>query len=667
MQDGGGAKQQIVEKLKNSTNILVTVSSNPSVDELSAALGLTLILNKMDKHATAVFSGAIPAAINFLQPEKTFENTVDSLRDFIIALDKEKADRLRYKVDGDMVRIFITPYRTNISEKDLEFSQGDFNVETIVALGVEEREELDRAIAQHGRILHDATVVTVNTKDGSSNLGSVDWQDTNASSLCEMLTGLSEALQAGVIDEQIATALLTGIVAATDRFSNAHTKPRVMTMAAQLMAAGANQQLIATKLENSHVIQPAAPLPTNNDGSTNLKENASAKLKREEEEAKAAGTAETPKKSNDGEIQIAHQDGQDDAAVPRRLSSDMTGMTLEQIEQTTRDNARGAAERALDGVVGQGDLPMAAPTPTLADLERELKKGNQGMPAQPVAPPVQAPMPPMPPQPPVQAAPPSSPAPEAPKKSYTGEPPSWMGKRIEPPTMGGVLSATSEEAMLNKMQAEEEDRNRTILSHDHPVGGSQASPFTAPPAMPSLPSGPTIDNSLAPPQPVPLPPTPVAAAVAPNMPDQLPPVAAPAAGLGSDVDAARDAVNAALGMQPFDPSGHPLQSVGAAPLSPIGGSASDSTMLGYEQTPTPPPIGLPASMPPVAPPSFGVPTPPPLPDMNSLPPLPAAPTQNPMPPSIGGLPPTPNNQPDPFGPPPMQPGNDPGQFRIPGQ
>lgn len=116
----GNAKQQIVDKIKNSTNILVTVSNNPSVDELSAALGLTLLLNKMNKHATAVFSGAIPPAITFLDAEKTFENTVNSLRDFIIALDKEKADHLRYKVEGEVVKIFITPYRTTITNEDLE-------------------------------------------------------------------------------------------------------------------------------------------------------------------------------------------------------------------------------------------------------------------------------------------------------------------------------------------------------------------------------------------------------------------------------------------------------------------------------------------------------------------------------------------------------------------
>lgn len=51
-------------------------------------------------------------------------------------------------------------------------------------------------------------------------------------------------------------SLLTGIVSATERFSNDHTTSRAMTMAAQLMAAGANQQLIAAKLEEANDIGP---------------------------------------------------------------------------------------------------------------------------------------------------------------------------------------------------------------------------------------------------------------------------------------------------------------------------------------------------------------------------------------------------------------------------
>ncbi len=262
-------KQQVVAKIKESANILVTVSNDPSVDALTAALGLTLIFDKLGKYGTAIFSGAVPPAISFLAPEKTFDNTTDSLRDFIIALNKEKADHLRYKVDGDVVKIFITPYKTTISSDDLEFSQGDYNVELVIALGVDNADHLDKALENHGQIFHDATVVTMTVGDQTSTLGGIDWHDPNSGSLSEMVAGLAEDLKVdektSLIDAPVATALLTGIVAHTDRFSNEHTSSRVMTLAAQLMGAGADQQLIATKLEESHEI--ASP-PTTQDAAS---------------------------------------------------------------------------------------------------------------------------------------------------------------------------------------------------------------------------------------------------------------------------------------------------------------------------------------------------------------------------------------------------------------
>lgn len=243
-----GELGQIVDKLKTANNVLVTISTNPTVDQFAACIGLTLVLNKLGKHTNAVFSGAVPSTIDFLQPEKTIEKTTDSLRDFIIALDKSKADKLRYKVEDDVVKIFITPYRTSISDKDLKYSQGDFNVDAIVALGVHERNQLDSAILAHGRILHDAVVISINTNTGSK-LGSINWVDHKASSLCEMVSDISRELSANVFDNQNATALLTGIVAETDRYSNEKVTPHTMSVAGVLMSAGASTQLVSSKLE----------------------------------------------------------------------------------------------------------------------------------------------------------------------------------------------------------------------------------------------------------------------------------------------------------------------------------------------------------------------------------------------------------------------------------
>jgi hypothetical protein len=242
------AKAQLADKLKSANNVLVTVSRNPSVDQLAACLGLTLLLTKLNKHAAAVFSGEVPSTIEFLKPDETIEKNTDSLRDFIIALDKSKADKLRYKVEDNVVRIFITPYRTSISDADLEFSQGDFNVDVVVALGVGRQEDLDEAITAHGRILHDASVASINVA-GDGGLGSIIWRDPQASSLSELVTELAQTLGEKLIDNQTATALLTGIVAETNRFSNDKTSSQTMSASATLMAAGANQQLVATELQ----------------------------------------------------------------------------------------------------------------------------------------------------------------------------------------------------------------------------------------------------------------------------------------------------------------------------------------------------------------------------------------------------------------------------------
>lgn len=63
------AREQIIAKLKDAQNVLIAVSNNPSVDELAAALALTLAINKADKHATAVARGKMPDSSGISKPK----------------------------------------------------------------------------------------------------------------------------------------------------------------------------------------------------------------------------------------------------------------------------------------------------------------------------------------------------------------------------------------------------------------------------------------------------------------------------------------------------------------------------------------------------------------------------------------------------------------------
>lgn len=642
-------KQQIAENIRDATNILVTVSNNPSVDELSAALGLTLLLNNLDKHATAVFSGDIPPAIKFLDPERTFENTTDSLRDFIIALDKEKADHLRYKLDGDMVKIFITPYRTTISSDDLDFSQGDYNVELVVALGVENQEHLDKALESHGKILHDATVVTLSAGEQVSNLGSLDWRDENASSLSEMLVSLSEAIRSDkkLLNKSIATAFLTGIVASTERFSNVRTSSRVMTMAAQLMAAGADQQLIAAKLEESHEI------PRQKQESADTKKSGNKSQKKQQN--KKADDDKQASKKDDGSLVIDHQKSGD----------------LDEVGRQTREEGLAASQRRA---------------------ERELEK--QAQQAEVTEQPAEA----QPQSQPTDAAneTPQPPAEQPTEASLRGAV-DWNAKapqEIPEPLLGGTLNATTEQAETEKKRQAEADQNKTILKHTYlgdaspssynsPLNGamedknaeaaqkvdvfggdkgtntstSQAQTLNPLPPLPQVESDPSQAQSTP------------ASSPTPELPKPQPNPAPTAPQTLADLDAknramspndARAAVEEALAEQ------------SPAPQPPVATTPQPQTPV--EQQPAPQ-----ASVP-SSPSDSTLPPPPPLPDFSALPPPPTF-----------GVDPTPQqdqigDQPqilgDIFGAPqqqqagqqPQQPAApqppapaDPGQFRIPGQ
>lgn len=525
MNDSGNARQQIVEKIKDSSTILVTVGKNPTVDELSAALGLTLLLNKLNKHATSVVSGEIPAAIEFLEPGKTFENTVDSLRDFIIALDKEKADHLRYKVEGDVVKIFITPYRTTINETDLDFSQGDYNVELVLALGVKDEAHLDTALESHGRILHDATVATLTSGDNISDLGSLSWHESGASSISEMLVSLSEALKADkpLLDEQVSTAFLTGIVAATDRFSNSKTSSKVMTMAAQLMAAGANQQLIAAKLSDAHAISSVSDDTANDDGTTNLSEDTTTKLDTKSEE-KAEKKPSKEQEKADGSLNIAHE--------PK-------GTLDEVAKEVQQDNAQQATEKAEDALAKQLDsvapAAVAASTPTLADLQKDIASANDDL----VRP----------------QSDPDMPAYE--------------------PSFGGTLNATTEQAADEKRAEEQNQQNHTLLSHSGPASdaSSNGPVFTTPPfsaattpAEPSFDEDSSLSQELPPLPPLPAAPQPAPATSGPTLAeiDSANRAAVPQGDALAAVHAAFDDSSSVPQAESNNPFSQPVDSVPAA-------------------------------------------------------------------------------------------------------
>ena len=261
-------KQQTSEAIRQAETILIITGQHPSIDQVASTMALAATLRKFGKKVTALISDSLPQQVNFLETGELDRN-LSGLRDFILKIDVRKAqvDKLRYEVQDDKLNVFITPYKGSFAPSDVTFDYGSYRYDLVIVLGVPTRARIDRVYADNPSLFANLPIVNVDYHRSNEQYGAINLIEPMASSLAEILVALAESLQNGIVDEQIATALLTGLMASTDRFTASHTTAKSLTVAAQLMAAGAKQPNIVRALfrdnrqpQQSRPQQPAQPV-----------------------------------------------------------------------------------------------------------------------------------------------------------------------------------------------------------------------------------------------------------------------------------------------------------------------------------------------------------------------------------------------------------------------
>lgn len=243
-------KQQTSEAIRQSETIVILTGQHPSLDQAAAVTALAMVLRKFGKKVTAIISDNLPAQAQQLLPEGELDRGLTGLRDFIlkVGLAKTEVDKLRYAVEDGKLNIYITPYKGSFSPGDVTFAYGDYHYDLAIVLGVPTRARIDKVFGEHQSLFGSIPIINIDFHRSNEQYGAVNLIEPTAASLSEILVALAESLQSGLIDETVATCLLAGIMAATDRFTASHTTPKSLTVAAQLMAAGAKQQSVVKGL-----------------------------------------------------------------------------------------------------------------------------------------------------------------------------------------------------------------------------------------------------------------------------------------------------------------------------------------------------------------------------------------------------------------------------------
>jgi len=241
-------KQQIVELLKEAQNILVLTHQNSDGDGLGSILALTLALQKLGKNATAVSLELPLVAFSFLPQLALLKQDFQSNKDFIVTLNtlKTQVEKLGYKnlPSEHKLNIIITPNSGSFVKEDVSFAYGSAKVDLIFILDSPTLERLGPFKDTNSDLFYQVPTINIDHHAGNDHFGKVNWIDLTATSTAEILVSLLESISKDkpLLDEDIATCLLTGITTDTNSFQNQNTTPKALTVAAQLVAAGAHQQ-----------------------------------------------------------------------------------------------------------------------------------------------------------------------------------------------------------------------------------------------------------------------------------------------------------------------------------------------------------------------------------------------------------------------------------------
>jgi phosphoesterase RecJ-like protein len=235
-----------ISAIESASNILILPSSPPDGDSIGCALAFFLAIKKVGKKATVVAADPVPDAYRFLPDSQSIESEYNFGRDFVVTVDVSKTGfkELNYEVKDQKVNIIITPQTGSLRPEDLLINQASNKFDLIITVDTAEVKQLGPVYEANQELFANVMTINIDHHPSNTNFAKLNLVDPEKAATTLMLTELFNQLSPGLIDADIATLLLAGIITDTGSFQNANTSPEAFDTAATLISLGARQQEI---------------------------------------------------------------------------------------------------------------------------------------------------------------------------------------------------------------------------------------------------------------------------------------------------------------------------------------------------------------------------------------------------------------------------------------
>ncbi len=241
---------QVIEKLSKSTNILIVTAPAASGDDLAAAAALKSFLSKLEKEVLVVALGGLNSNFSFLPGMEEARTELNVTKSFVVDISTKRIqiEELSYKKEADKLSVFIKPKQGQFTSEDVSFRTSNFPFDAIVCVGIASLDSLGEFYVRNTDLFFETPIINIDRSPANENYGQFNLVTLSATANSEIIFDLINNFESSLIDEHIATSLLTGIIVETNSFQHVRTTPAAFLKASQLVSLGADQPAIIGRL-----------------------------------------------------------------------------------------------------------------------------------------------------------------------------------------------------------------------------------------------------------------------------------------------------------------------------------------------------------------------------------------------------------------------------------
>jgi nanoRNase/pAp phosphatase (c-di-AMP/oligoRNAs hydrolase) len=240
------SKKQIFKFIKKSENILVALEPRANGDALGSSLAFYLFLKKLGKNVNIISANLPLEKFNFLPSYDKINKNFKADREYIISIDipQGKLNQLYYKHKKEQLKIYLKPKNIELNREKISLQNGNFNYDLIVVCGIYDLEMLGSLYEENAELFFETPIMNIDNHSSNEYFGKVNLVEITAGAVSQILSEFLFETQKDLIDANIATCLLTGIISETKSFQAINTTPKALEAAAKLITLGAKQQEI---------------------------------------------------------------------------------------------------------------------------------------------------------------------------------------------------------------------------------------------------------------------------------------------------------------------------------------------------------------------------------------------------------------------------------------